>query len=591
MIHIVIIWPKAIRHKDFIINEIKEKFDVIKVFKIHWEPDSYSRNISIFYSHSLKDFSDSTYKSIIRSKIKNVGKGAFYLIVFEDKTPNIEQRETTSGVVAVNTNTFDLKTKLRSIVGGSRVHSSNDDWETNKDLTILLGLNTEDFLSKYKDSTDEIEDVYSNCIGFNGYDNIRQFFYVLNNCVNYVVLRNHEFLPDSYVSMEHGDIDLLVEHYNYVAKLTNALKIFRESYRVYHTIRIAGSECPFDFRFIGDGYYDEKWERTILQNRELKKGIFYAPNSEDQFYSLLYHAYIQKYEVKEDYYKKLSDFASAQTIDYNPFNYNSSLGLLYPFLKLNGYAFSTPIDKSVVFNKKNHLICTSYQVLSESCSFGSLTPIHLSHPFASGYVYYSAIKDDKKVFIKYGGTGNSCEVEYMYTQKMFNIDQLHFVKPVQLVKGNEHSYAVYEYLDGKPLLQAIKDKDVFVSQTLENQLVTIYNDLIEVGVMHRDIRPENFIVVNGLIKLFDFQYAIDSTNRCEYNHLIENTTEIMSLGSDFRYNRFAWSDYYSFLNTANFLGVNFETERKDKPFYMSPKVFVTVNFWKWLAKKIKHNII
>ena len=49
---------------------------------------------------------------------------------------------------------------------------------------------------------------------------------MLNNSINYLVLRNHEEFPYNFNLKGHDDIDLLVENLNATVYLTNAKKVF-----------------------------------------------------------------------------------------------------------------------------------------------------------------------------------------------------------------------------------------------------------------------------------------------------------------------------------------------------------------------------
>ena len=116
----------------------------------------------------------------------------------------------------------------------------------------------------------------------------------MNETLPYVVLRNFEKLPNEYISNEHGDIDLLVKDLNQTIYKTNAIKVHKDANRVHYKINIAGKYVYFDFRCVGDNYYDENWQINILKNRIKSAGGFYIPSNEDHFYSLIYHALIHK---------------------------------------------------------------------------------------------------------------------------------------------------------------------------------------------------------------------------------------------------------------------------------------------------------
>lgn len=366
--HILIIWHSAMHLRQKIISDLNESFQILKVFRGHWDEKLWLDNWQIFYAHSQYHRNYSDFRQILFGKMGECKKGDFEVIVFEDNSPVFEERETSSGVRLVNTRVFDKKQTYRKWAGGgSKIHGSDDAWETNKDLTLLFGMNTADFSKFYEKDLRSLKETnnnwtedsfYGNCVGVNGYRDIQQFFYVLNNTIRYCVLRNHEPIPEQYTVEGHGDIDFLVENKNYIAYLTLARPVFPQKYRVYHFVKIGGSEIPMDFRAVGDGYYDAPWERDILETRVLSKGLFYIPNPENQFYSLLYHAYVQKNEVKQDYLPKLEKYGGDLDIVFNK-EKKPAFELLDKFMRKHEYEYTIPNDRSVIFNLEN-LKCSEY---------------------------------------------------------------------------------------------------------------------------------------------------------------------------------------------------------------------------------------
>ena len=72
---------------------------------------------------------------------------------------------------------FDKKQQYREWTGGGhRIHASDDEWETNKDLTLLLGQNIEDFINHTPICNISEEELHQNCIGVNGYKSIKELF-------------------------------------------------------------------------------------------------------------------------------------------------------------------------------------------------------------------------------------------------------------------------------------------------------------------------------------------------------------------------------------------------------------------------------
>lgn len=172
------------------------------------------------------------------------------------------------------------------------------------------------------------------------WDNLTSFFEYLNKNTEYVVMRNFDGLPLDYLVVHHGDIDLLVSDYEAVCNMTGAKKVYSESYRVHQEVYIGNKKVRFDFRFVGDGYYDKQWQRGILERRVIRNGI-YIPSEEDFKYMLLYHALVQKREVAPDYVRKLDDlFGEGRW----------GIDVLKVFLKNKRYKLTCPRDISVIYN-------------------------------------------------------------------------------------------------------------------------------------------------------------------------------------------------------------------------------------------------
>lgn len=330
-IYLYIIWKNAEKYKDKIITDIKKNFDILKVLNVKWSNKNFSKNLTRFYGTFLPFWS---------GKQRDVGTGNFTLVIVKDSNPIYDYRNTLHGKDFVNIKMFDSKIKYRKLVGGgSRIHCSNSLEETNHDLTLLLGYNVEDFLKnidKFK------ENFKGDLIGTNGWKSMNEYFYVLNNTINYVVLRNYEYLPNQYISKEHGDIDLLTDNKDNLISISNAKKVFKGKNRVHYAVLINKENVYFDFRYVGDDYYTKEWEKDILLTKKLKNKIYI--NSGDNFkYSLLYHALIQKRKIANDYKERLTLLFDNKKDLFNE---------LDEFMKKHNYSYTICKDKTVYFNEK-----------------------------------------------------------------------------------------------------------------------------------------------------------------------------------------------------------------------------------------------
>ncbi|MDB4533970.1 hypothetical protein N9242_03790 [Vicingaceae bacterium] len=352
-IHVLIIWSEATCVKEEILEIVNQHFKIKRIFTNSWKKDQFLTNLIPFYAHSQKEKSKKDYINLLKNKISHCGSGLFTIVVFEDQNPIYDYRETSNGKRLVNINVFDRKKTFRNMTGGGhKIHATDNVFESNKDLTIFFGKNTKDFCEHYQGYSTIDQKSEFQCFGVVGFKNIKDLFYLLNNSIDYCVLRNFECLPDKYTLEGHGDIDMLVENLNYVLYLTNAQSVFPKlNYRVHYTIKIGGEKIPFDFRYVGDNYYDNHWEIAILESKEKFKNLINVPDNNNHFFSLLYHAYLQKGEIKADYFVKLKKVAELNGTSYHPeLNKREVKNILDQFLAENNYCYALPKDLSVYFN-------------------------------------------------------------------------------------------------------------------------------------------------------------------------------------------------------------------------------------------------
>lgn len=507
--HILIIWSSAIAKKDYIINDLRRSFHVVRIFKIHWDAEKYFDNYCTFYSHSLRHLSYSVFSRVINTKIKHCGTDDFVAIVFEDPTPVFQERETSNGKSMVNVRVFEKKTAYRALTGGGhKIHSSDNAWETNKDLTLIFGKNTEDFRKAFLGYSMEEKSFNHNCIGVSGYKDINQFFYVLNNTIKYCVLRNFECLPHEYNAEGHGDIDLMVEDKNYMRYLTLAKPVFTEPYRVYHTIKIDNKDIPFDFRHVGDNYYDRPWEEHILSYRQIEKALFYIPGDEDLYYSLLYHAYIQKNEVKSDYIPKLSSYGKSIGVDFSQ-DLNTCIYQLDAFMAKEGYEYARPSDGSVVYNT-DHISLSTH-----ATRYGTFIK-RTSEDGKNGYEYTSIVYQRNNTYVK-RGTPWLIHNEEAFLTLLQNYPQ--FPTVISCTESGDIATLEQERMQGKDFRDFFSNVNYQTKRHVKSflkEMLIILKTLNEYQICHRDVLAENIIVNDkkgkSHVSLIDFGWAIFTTD-------------------------------------------------------------------------------
>ncbi len=178
------------------------------------------------------------------------------------------------------------------------------------------------------------------------YNSIQEVFDLLNKSgVEYLVLRNYENIlsPEMYVN-GHGDVDLLCADSRVLAKVINAEAKVNDETHYY--IYVAGEQVSLDLRHIGDDYYCMKWEEELLK-RKVKQECFYVMNQQDYFYTLIYHAILQKAQLSAEYQQRLTQMAQTLNILLAGNTEIHFINILQQYMKKNGYVFVYPVDSCV----------------------------------------------------------------------------------------------------------------------------------------------------------------------------------------------------------------------------------------------------
>jgi hypothetical protein len=346
-IHLFIIWENARFLEEKILEDIKSKFVIMNVYEVEWSKSKFAENLSRFYGLKLPKGSN---------KERHCGMGPFLLIIIKDVNPIYNNAETSSGFELVNINTFNAKQLYRKWThGGHKIHSTNSLMESKHDIVLLIGQTVEEFEKQNKKVWDgNVNKLNKDLIGAIEWTSLRQVFTVLNNCCNYLVLRNYNYLPDVYKTDEHGDIDLLTDNLKNIVFTLNAHKVYKYKYRVHYYVIINNEKVFFDFRYIGDNYYTTIWEENMLLNRVFNSKGFYVQNNENYLYSLVYHMLVHKNQISDDYNNKFNELVQLNNLPDEFYNIKENqliaINYLKKFLLYNNYSFSDHYDLSVYLN-------------------------------------------------------------------------------------------------------------------------------------------------------------------------------------------------------------------------------------------------
>ena len=188
----------------------------------------------------------------------------------------------------------------------------------------------------------------------NNIETIKQLFDCLNKNLDYLVLRNWDDLFEEKIYGDgHEDIDILCRDLDSFMNLTGGKPVFNSKYRNNYIVHIGILKVRFDVRFVGDGYYPQKWEDDMLRNRKLNDAGVYIPSDEDYYYSLAYHALLQKPVFSEEYQKIVEEAYNVTTHLSQKLDTKEIRDMLIVFCSKNNYKVEIPSDPGVFLNLDN----------------------------------------------------------------------------------------------------------------------------------------------------------------------------------------------------------------------------------------------
>ena len=193
---------------------------------------------------------------------------------------------------------------------------------------------------------------------YGSYNNFSEFSALLENgrC-EYLILRNFEELTGEEVFVAgHADIDILCSDSRLLLKTIGAEEAYpvkaKESNGIHFNILIKEKKAAVDVREVGDGYYCTAWQKDMLKRRVPFSG-FYVMDPENLFYSLTYHAIVQKPALSKEYQSRLLGMSKelGLAIDAQCAE-QSLLHHLESFMRKHGYMYTYCTDKHVPLRRK-----------------------------------------------------------------------------------------------------------------------------------------------------------------------------------------------------------------------------------------------
>ncbi len=327
---------------------------------------------------------------------------------------------------------------------------------------------------------------------------LRQLFEYMNDIsFEYVVLRNWENLPDSVEYGDHSDLDLLVYDFNHWREVfPNSHSEFPYP-RVRFKIPINDTYIFADIRSVGDGYYPADFQQQILENREFNKNGFWTPSPLHHRLALAYH--VVHHKNSNTYPNWLGDITSKE---------------LLVALKKSTIGWVPPVDKSVgTFNAYWN---GATSLVSKGDGFVTKKQ--------DSFMAYSLIDNEERI--------------------LSHISSIHFPKVISRNEGELSIEDCGELLTEDNLPDNWKE-----------QLIRIIIELRTNNVQHRDIKPDNLMIKNGIIKLIDFGWA-------KFEDEEDKVSPPACLGYPFRPS-WGWDDNYSMKQVIKQMEYNINKKQEE----------------------------
>lgn len=279
---------------------------------------------------------------------------------------------------------------------------------------------------------------------------LKQFFSFMNEVdFPYVVLRNWEGLPESATISGHGDLDLLVYDTKHFREIfPKAMPVHSDPWRVQYKLVVDDRNIYIDVRHVGDGYYPIHFQRAILETRELNKKGFYTPNPIHHRIALAYHVVHHK---NANTYQKWLGTATVKE--------------LLTALKETNIGYTEPKDLSVGSHNQYWKGATSVVTKED----GKIVKKQI------GWTEYNLIDNEYRIL-------SQCK-------------SIHFPK----VEKEKDSIVLSDC--------GIRLSKENLPENWLEQLKNVLRDLKAHNIIHRDIKPDNLMVKDGVIKLIDFGWA------------------------------------------------------------------------------------
>lgn len=175
-----------------------------------------------------------------------------------------------------------------------------------------------------------------------------------------------------------------------------------------------------------------------------------------------------------------------------------------------------------------------------------------------GFYYFTGILNAKKVFVKVDTKFHILSNDIQVYEKSDGDFKDSLVKIFDYHLDEDLQIIVFDFVESKELTSM----DLLETPELSIELCNLIFKINKLGFIHRDIRLDNFLLVNDEIKVIDFTFAYSLKGDSEFKDLStsskSNLRVLKMLGRKLKPNNYEWNDFFSMkeilqsLNTKSF---------------------------------------
>ncbi len=160
-----------------------------------------------------------------------------------------------------------------------------------------------------------------------------------------------------------------------------------------------------------------------------------------------------------------------------------------------------------------------------------------------GYAYFTAYMNQQQIFIK-------ADTQFHFLKNDVLAHQIlrKDIKTPNLISHFERvnfEALIFEFVPG----QLVRDEDILEKPELLTEILSILRTLNQKGIIHRDIKLKNFMLLDQHILIIDFTFAVSLNNMHSFKELDERIKAhrkvLNSIGDGLNPSHWKWNDFFA----------------------------------------------